>query len=150
MPLVVSEVGILMNIVLYGGSYDSKRHPILSPNTVRSFLKRHRHQLKTGSASGIDPKRAEQATEEVRAASFTKLDYFVRFLYETKRCPYKNAAALPNRGKDIHFRLFRHAGDLRRKEREKRKECLWEAHPVITHFCRSQQQPNNNDNNDNS
>ena len=53
-----------------------------SVSALNRFLKRRSDDINRKKTSGIDPARADQATEDVRATFFSKVDEFARELHE--------------------------------------------------------------------
>ena len=50
--------------------------------TTRGLMGRHKELVKIVQASSMDPKRAEQATEDTRDGMFFKLDAYIKSLHE--------------------------------------------------------------------
>ncbi len=62
---------------------------------TRGLMGRHKELVKIVQASSMDPKRAEQATEDTRDAMFFKLDSYIKSLYEMGHVSWKSYKEIP-------------------------------------------------------
>jgi len=73
---------------------ERERHEV-SDKVVRGLFRRHGDLLKIVQASSLDPKRAKQASKEMRDGMFAKLDSFVHLLHAMKLVPWQNYQEIP-------------------------------------------------------
>jgi hypothetical protein len=62
---------------------------------TRGLMGRHKELIKIVQASSMDPKRAEQATEDTRDAMFFKLDAYIKSLHEMGHVSWKSYKEIP-------------------------------------------------------
>jgi hypothetical protein len=62
---------------------------------TQGMMRRHKELVKIVQASSMDPKRAEQATEDTRDAMFFKLDAYIKSLHEMGHVGWKSYREIP-------------------------------------------------------
>jgi hypothetical protein len=62
---------------------------------TQGMMRRHKELVKIVQASSMDPKRAEQATEDTRDAMFFKVDAYIKSLYEMGHVGWKSYQEIP-------------------------------------------------------
>jgi hypothetical protein len=78
--VTTAELLIFINEYLNDSLDERERHDA-TQKTARLMLRRHKDLAKIVSAGSLDPKRANQATEETRDSVFVKLDAFIKLLH---------------------------------------------------------------------
>ncbi len=63
--------------------------------TTRGLMGRHKELIKIVQANSMDPKRAEQATEDTRDGMFFKLDAYSKSLHEMGHVSWKSYKEIP-------------------------------------------------------
>jgi hypothetical protein len=74
---------------------DARLVQAATPKITRGMMRRHKELVKIVQASSMDPKRAEQATEDTRDAMFFKLDAYIKSLYEMGHVGWKSYQEIP-------------------------------------------------------
>jgi len=75
---------------------DPHEHMPISKHIMEGILNRHSHLVKIVAAASLNPKRAQQATEETRDAMFVKLNSYIEMLHAMEKISWKHYSDIPS------------------------------------------------------